>query len=87
MSLTAIVITGFCLIALITGWLLLYLAYELGRHNRKAACPSCGCGTGLHNPITGRCAGKVNTAFWLVRIIGVRQLAACKCVRRPGVTS
>jgi hypothetical protein len=45
-------------------------------------CVSCAHGLGLHDRYSGKCAGRVNTAWWLHKWIGVRQFTACKCVRR-----
>jgi hypothetical protein len=42
---------------------------------------SCGHSYGMHDRYSGRCGSKVNTAWWLHRTLGVKQLAACKCVR------
>jgi hypothetical protein len=79
---TAAWIAGAALIGLVVAFLMVLVAYETGMRSRPSCCPSCHHGTGLHHPITGKCAGKVNTAFWLVRVLGVRQLTACKCTRR-----
>lgn len=82
----SVIDAGFALIGLVTAFLMVLVAYETGRRNRRSVCRSCGHGTGLHHDINGKCAGKVNTAFWAVRILGVRQPAPCKCINR-GVTA
>jgi hypothetical protein len=80
-------VTGAALIGAFGMALIVLVAYEAGRYRRRDICPSCAHGLGFHDRATGRCAGKANTAYWAVRLLGVRQPAPCRCVRRPGAAA
>jgi hypothetical protein len=65
---------------LVTALLLVCIGTLFGARQRHGQCASCRHGRGLHDRYTGRCAARVNSARWLHRALGVRQMTGCKCV-------
>jgi hypothetical protein len=83
---TGALITIGAALGLLCGMGLFTAGYLARAHETATRCQSCGHGPGFHDTYTGKCTAQANTAWWLHRLLGVRKLTACKCVRREVTT-